>query len=114
MFLLLPCTTLKHTVTVIALITLLDYIQCKYTRKAIASQEEVAYCRSIEIMSLFPKSTAKNSNNFCFIYTGALKYQILLLEKKTPYPSQKKKKTQKQPPNKTVKTYFVKVCLQVH
>lgn len=108
MFLLLPCTTLKHTVTVIALITLLDYIQCKYMRKAIASQEEVAYCRSIEIMSLFPKSTAKNSNNFCFIYTGALKYQILLLEKKPPYPSQKKKKKPKTTTQQNSKNLFCK------
>lgn len=60
-------------------------------------------------MSLFSKSTANTSNNFCFIYTGALKYQILLLEKKKKHHIPLKKK-----PNKTVKTYFVKVYLQVH
>lgn len=33
LFMMFPCTTFKHTITAIALITLQDYIQCKYIKK---------------------------------------------------------------------------------
>lgn len=74
LFVMFPCTTFKHTITAIALITLQDYILCKYIKRTIVNQQvrEVSYCRLREIMRLFPSSLAKENS-----------YTILVLYRQT-------------------------------
>lgn len=94
LFLLLPCTTLKHTITVIALITLLDYIQCKYMWKAIASQEEVSYCRSIGNNEFVFQIHCKYLKQFLFHIYRCLKISNLTTGKKKHHIPLKKKNQQ--------------------
>lgn len=73
LFMMFPCTTFKHTITAIALITLQDYIQCKYIKKDDCKPtREVSYCRLREIMTLFPSSLVKENS-----------YTILVLYRQT-------------------------------
>lgn len=40
LFMMFPRTTFKHTITAIALITLPDYVLCKYIKRTIVNQTE--------------------------------------------------------------------------
>lgn len=76
LFMMLPCTAFKHTITAIALITLHDYLLCKYIKRTIANQiNKRSFLLQVnkndnnnnnEVVSQFT-CKGKFINNLCFI-----------------------------------------------
>lgn len=61
LFMVLPCTTFKHTISTIALTTLQSYVLIKYIKRAIVNQtNKQSFSLQINrIIKLFPNLLAK-------------------------------------------------------